>query len=59
MPVRYIKGLTEQDNERVTDDDREPFHSLGDFYRRVGPSPEEMESLLRAGAFDDWRWERG
>jgi error-prone DNA polymerase len=32
----------------------EPFQSLADFYRRVAALPEEMESLLRVGAFDEF-----
>ncbi|MDB6022248.1 MAG: polymerase [Pedosphaera sp.] len=55
VPVRYVKGLAESTNERLlTEHNREPFASLADFYRRVAPSPEEMESLLRVGAFDEF-----
>ncbi len=55
VPVRYVKGLTERTNERIlTERAREPFSSLADFYRRVAPSSEEMESLLRVGAFDEF-----
>jgi DNA polymerase III alpha subunit len=31
---------------------RGPFASLQDFYRRVAPLPEELEALMRVGAFD-------
>jgi DNA-directed DNA polymerase III PolC len=55
VPVRYVKGLTERTNERILKEhDREPFSSLADFFRRVAASPEEMESLLRVGAFDEF-----
>jgi DNA-directed DNA polymerase III PolC len=55
VPVRYVKGLTERANERIlTEHQREPFASLADFFRRVTASAEEMESLLRVGAFDDF-----
>ena len=55
VPVRYIKGITERTNERIlTEHDREPFSSLADFFRRVAASPEEMESLMRIGAFDEF-----
>jgi error-prone DNA polymerase len=55
VPVRYIKGLTERTNERLLKErDREPFSSLADFYRRVTPSSEEMEAMLRVGAFDEF-----
>jgi DNA polymerase III alpha subunit len=53
VPIRYIKGLTERTNDRLlAEHDRQPFESLADFYRRVAPSPDEMEALLRVGAFD-------
>jgi DNA polymerase III alpha subunit len=52
-PVTYIKGLGERTKEAIlAERDRGSFTSLGDFYRRVQPSGEEMEILLRAGAFD-------
>ncbi len=55
VPFRYIKGLTERTNDRILEArDRGPFASLGDFYRRVKPSPEEMEALLRVGALDEF-----
>ena len=41
-------------NAILTERDREPFPSLADFFRRVAASPEEMESLLRVGAFDEF-----
>ncbi|MDB6109880.1 MAG: polymerase, partial [Pedosphaera sp.] len=53
VPIRYLKGLTERTNQQILKAHREaPFQSLGDFYRRVAPSAEEMEALLRVGAFD-------
>jgi DNA-directed DNA polymerase III PolC len=55
VPVRYVKGLTERTNERIlSEHEREAFSSLADFFRRVAASPEEMESLLRVGAFDEF-----
>jgi len=55
VPVRGVKGLTERTNERLlSEHDRGPFSSLADFFRRVHASMEEMESLLRAGAFDEF-----
>jgi DNA polymerase III alpha subunit len=45
--------LSERTHERILHErQREPFASLHDFYRRVHPGPEEMEALLRVGAFD-------
>jgi DNA polymerase III alpha subunit/nucleotidyltransferase/DNA polymerase involved in DNA repair len=53
VPAVRVKGLTERTKERMIGERQEgPFESLRDFYRRVGPLPEEMEALLRAGAFD-------
>ena len=55
VPVRCVKGLSERTSERIlTARGREPFSSLADFHRRVAASPEEMESLLRVGAFDEF-----
>jgi len=55
VPVRSVKGLTNRTNERIlAEHERGPFQSLADFYRRVTASPEEMESLLRVGAFDEF-----
>jgi DNA polymerase-3 subunit alpha len=48
-----VKGLTERTNTAVLNEhDRGAFTSLSDFYRRVLPTPDEMESLIRVGAFD-------
>jgi error-prone DNA polymerase len=55
VPVRCVKGLTGRTSERIlTERQREPFSSLADFHRRVAASPEEMEALLRVGAFDEF-----
>src|SRR5665213_2680534 len=55
VPVRYVKGLTERTSERIlTERGREPFASLADFHRRIAASSEEMELLLRVGAFDEF-----
>jgi DNA polymerase III alpha subunit len=55
VPLRCVKGLSERTNERVlAERDREPFPTLADFYRRVAPLPEEMEAMLRVGAFDEF-----
>jgi DNA polymerase III alpha subunit len=34
------------------------FTSLADFHGRVNPSPEEMEAMIRAGAFDEFGRQR-
>ena len=54
VPVSAVKGLTERTASAVLAAYRtgRPFASIADFHERVGPSPEELESLIRAGACD-------
>lgn len=53
VPVTRIKGLTHHTVEQIIAERRHgEFVSLQDFFRRVAPHPEEMESLIRVGAFD-------
>ena len=53
VPVGYIKGLATRTVQAISQEHgRAPFHSLQDFHRRVAPALEEMEMLIRAGAFD-------
>jgi error-prone DNA polymerase len=55
VPIRCVKGLTARTNERIlVEHGRAPFQTLADFFHRVAPAPEEMESLLRVGAFDEF-----
>ncbi len=49
-PLRQIKGLSDGMLERAARG--RPFRSLRDFVVRVRPSKDEMENLMRAGAFD-------
>ena len=50
-----VKGLTQRTKETILRERaRGPFTSLADFFRRVQPLPEEMEALIRVGAFDDF-----
>jgi DNA polymerase III alpha subunit/nucleotidyltransferase/DNA polymerase involved in DNA repair len=54
-PVTRVKGLTEATQQRLlAEHAREAFGSLADFYRRVLPSREEMEALIRVGAGDEF-----
>jgi DNA polymerase III alpha subunit len=56
VPVTQIKGLTAATVARILREwQRGEFASLRDFYARVGPAPEEMELLIRAGALDGFR----
>ena len=55
VPLTRVKGLTERTGERVlAERARGAFVSLADFYRRVAPQPEELEAMIRVGAFDEF-----
>jgi DNA polymerase III alpha subunit len=54
-PLTRVKGLTERTRNRLLNErGRGAFSSLFDFYRRVVPGVEEMESMIRVGAFDSF-----
>jgi DNA polymerase III alpha subunit len=56
VPVTHIKGLTEKTRNKILEEhSRNTFESLSDFYFRVTPQVAEMETLIRAGAFDDFQ----
>ena len=53
-PVAAIKGLAAATLSRLHEESRQaPFSTLADFYRRVHPTREDFEILLRVGALDD------
>lgn len=53
VPVIRVKGLTERTIARLLEERQHaPFVSMQDFFRRVGPWPEEMERMIRVGALD-------
>jgi DNA-directed DNA polymerase III PolC len=53
VPVLRVKGLTKRTEKAILHERaRGSFSSLADFVRRVQPLPEEMEVLIRVGAFD-------
>ena len=55
VPLTRAKGLTERTIKRLlAARDDGPFVSLADFHRRVTPSPEELETMIRAGGFDEF-----
>jgi DNA-directed DNA polymerase III PolC len=55
VPVLNVKGLTHRTKETILRERaRGPFASLADFFLRVEPLNEEMESLIRVGACDDF-----
>ena len=53
VPATRVKGLSAKCQERIiAERGRGEFASVDDFYQRVGPSMDELESLMRVGAFD-------
>ena len=55
VPVTRIKGLTTRTGDAILAARvRGPFASIVDFFHRVAPTREELESLIRAGAFDEF-----
>jgi DNA-directed DNA polymerase III PolC len=54
-PLTRVKGLTTRTADRLlAARERGPFTSLADFFRRVAPAGEELEAMIRAGAFDEF-----
>jgi DNA-directed DNA polymerase III PolC len=55
VPLARAKGLTERTIQQLlAERERGAFVSLADFHRRVAPLPEEIETLIRAGGFDEF-----
>ncbi len=55
VPLSRAKGLSAHTTDRLLAARREGvFTSLPDFFRRVAPGGEELEAMLRAGAFDEF-----
>jgi len=55
VPVTRVKGLAGRTTEAIlTARGRGPFISLADFFHRTAPSGEEMEAMIRVGAFDEF-----
>jgi DNA-directed DNA polymerase III PolC len=55
IPLSQLKGLTTRTLETtLRERARGPFASLVNFFHRVRPLPEEMQLLIRVGAFDDF-----
>jgi error-prone DNA polymerase len=53
VPIIRMKGLADRTADKIVEARaRGPFTSLADFFHRVIPSGEELESMIRAGAFD-------
>ncbi|MEI2726965.1 MAG: hypothetical protein V9H26_26715 [Verrucomicrobiota bacterium] len=55
VPVTRVKGLTSRTTDAmVKARERGTFTSLSDFFHRVAPAAEELEAMIRAGAFDEY-----
>jgi len=55
MPITRAKGLTTRTIDSIqAARERGPFASLTDFFHRVAPGGEELETMIRAGAFDEF-----
>ncbi len=55
VPLTSVKGLTERTTDAVlAARERGPFTLMADFFRRVVPTGEELEAMIRVGAFDEF-----
>lgn len=55
VPVTEVKGITSRTTEAMLQArDRGEFTSLANFFHRVDPAAEELEAMIRAGAFDEF-----
>jgi len=55
VPLTRAKGLTERTiKQLLAEHEGGAFVSLADFHQRVMPSPEELETIIRAGGFDEF-----
>ncbi len=55
VPLTRMKGLTNRTSDKIIATRAQgPFTSLADFFHRVTPCGEELESMIRAGAFDEF-----
>jgi DNA-directed DNA polymerase III PolC len=54
-PLTRVKGLTARTTDKlVATRETGSFTSMADFFRRVAPTGEELESMIRVGAFDEF-----
>jgi DNA-directed DNA polymerase III PolC len=55
VPLTRMKGLTNRTSDKIIAARAQgPFASLADFFHRVTPAGEELESMIRAGALDEF-----
>jgi len=55
VPLTRVKGLTARTTDALLSArERGLFTSMSDFFRRVAPTGEELEAMIRVGAFDEF-----
>jgi error-prone DNA polymerase len=55
VPLTRMKGLTTRTHDAILDSrGQDPFASMTDFFHRVAPSADELEAMIRVGAFDEF-----
>jgi DNA-directed DNA polymerase III PolC len=55
VPLTRVKGLTNRTTDLLLAAHANgSFASMADFFRRVAPSGEELEAMIRVGAFDEF-----
>jgi DNA-directed DNA polymerase III PolC len=55
VPLTRVKGITARTTEAmIAARQHGTISSLPDFVRRVGPAADELEAMIRAGAFDEF-----
>ncbi len=55
VPLTRVKGLTQRTTDALLAAHAQGvFTSMSDFFRRVAPAGEELEAMVRAGAFDEF-----
>jgi DNA polymerase III alpha subunit len=55
VPVTRVKGLTNRTTDALlAARPKGAFNSLADFFHRVNPLADELEALIRVGAFDEF-----
>jgi DNA-directed DNA polymerase III PolC len=56
VPLTHVKGLTARTAAAILAARKHSqFTSMADFFHRVAPSGEELEAMIRVGAFDEFR----
>jgi DNA polymerase-3 subunit alpha len=55
VPVTHVKGFTTRTADATfAARERGSFDSMANFFHRVAPSGEELEAMVRVGAFDEF-----